>query len=143
MVNRTGSGRAVRSQAVAGTVLATTWDADPVSLTVAALLVAMLVVSVLAVAAQILRTARSGRVGSRSADRVRDVEDRERVVALLEDAGGRLKQSRIVEETGWSKTKVSRLLSQMAADGDVVKVPVGRENIVCLPGSVPEAAGEH
>ncbi|WP_049902279.1 helix-turn-helix transcriptional regulator [Halococcus agarilyticus] len=66
--------------------------------------------------------------------------DEDRVEALLREHGGRMKQSRIVEDTDWSKAKVSRLLSSMNDEGTVEKLSIGRENIVSLDGHGPEAA---
>lgn len=67
--------------------------------------------------------------------------DEDRIVDLLEANGGRMQQTTIVEETGWSKSKVSTLLSEMAEEGLVSKLRVGRENIVSLAGHEPAAAG--
>lgn len=58
--------------------------------------------------------------------------DRERIVQLLISNGGRMKQSRIVDGTDWSKAKVSRLLSTMEEGDDITKLTVGRENIIFL-----------
>lgn len=69
------------------------------------------------------------------------LSDNDRVVKLLEDNGGRMKQVNIVDETEWSKSKVSMLLSEMEDDGDISKLRVGRENIISLAGQEPEAAG--
>jgi uncharacterized membrane protein len=69
------------------------------------------------------------------------MSDEERVVSLLEDHGGRMKQVKIVDETGWSKSKVSMLLSDMEEEGTISKLRVGRENIVSLSGHEPDAAG--
>ena len=66
--------------------------------------------------------------------------DEDRVVALLREHGGRMKQSHIVERTDWSKAKVSRLLSAMNEEGSVEKLSIGRENIISLDGHGPEAA---
>ncbi|HET7324628.1 MAG TPA: helix-turn-helix domain-containing protein, partial [Halococcus sp.] len=66
--------------------------------------------------------------------------DEDRVTALLEANGGRMQQGAIVEETGWSKSKVSMLLSAMEAEGRLSKLRVGRENIVSLSGHEPDAA---
>jgi len=60
------------------------------------------------------------------------------VERLLESAGGRLKQGHIVEATGWSKSKVSRVISAMDEAGTVVKVQLGRENVICLDGHEPD-----
>jgi hypothetical protein len=69
------------------------------------------------------------------------LSDEDRVLKLLEDNGGRMRQVAIVEETEWSKSKVSMLLSDMEDDGDISKLRVGRENIISLSGEEPEAAG--
>jgi hypothetical protein len=68
------------------------------------------------------------------------LSDEDRVVSMLEERGGRMKQVNIVEETGWSKSKVSMLLSDMEEEGQLSKLRVGRENIVSLAGHEPEAA---
>jgi len=61
--------------------------------------------------------------------------DEDRVVTLIQENGGRMKQVNIVEETGWSKSKVSMLLSDMEDDGTISKLRVGRENIISLEDS--------
>jgi len=67
--------------------------------------------------------------------------DSELIVDILEANEGRMKQARIVDETGWSKSKVSMLLSEMEEDEEISKLRVGRENIISLSGNEPEAAG--
>lgn len=67
--------------------------------------------------------------------------DEARVKKLLDENGGRMKQVNIVDETGWSKSKVSMLLSEMEEDGEISKLRVGRENIISLEGHEPDAAG--
>ncbi len=61
------------------------------------------------------------------------LSDEERVERLLEENGGRMKQARIVKETGWSNAKVSQLLSSMAEEGRVDKLRIGRENLISFP----------
>ncbi|WP_416841325.1 binary toxin-like calcium binding domain-containing protein [Haloferax sp. DFSO52] len=68
------------------------------------------------------------------------LSDEARVFKLLDQHDGQLRQSAVVEGTGWSKSKVSRVLSRMADEGDVTKINIGRENIVTRPDSVPEHA---
>jgi hypothetical protein len=65
--------------------------------------------------------------------------DEDRVLKLIRENGGRMKQVNIVEETGWSKSKVSMLLSDMESEGSISKLRVGRENIISLEGFEPEA----
>ncbi|WP_255150012.1 helix-turn-helix transcriptional regulator [Halorarius halobius] len=69
------------------------------------------------------------------------LSDEDRVMRMLEERGGRMKQVNIVEETGWSKSKVSMLLSDMEDEGEISKLRVGRENIVSIAGQEPDAAG--
>jgi len=69
------------------------------------------------------------------------LSDEDRVLQLLEENGGRMKQVDIVAETEWSKSKVSMLLSEMAEEGEISKLRVGRENIISKAGQEPEAAG--
>ncbi|WP_225336117.1 DUF7343 domain-containing protein [Halomicrobium urmianum] len=63
--------------------------------------------------------------------------DEELVLEMLRAASGRMKQSEIVATTDWSKAKVSRLLSRMADDDEVVKLRLGRENLICLESAKP------
>ncbi|AGN00308.1 hypothetical protein L593_01785 [Salinarchaeum sp. Harcht-Bsk1] len=60
--------------------------------------------------------------------------DEDRVREVLEAHGGRCKQSQIVEELDWSKSKTSRVLSRMAEENRVEKLRIGRENVIELPG---------
>jgi hypothetical protein len=68
------------------------------------------------------------------------VSDAELVERMLRAESGRMRQSDIVEITGWSKAKVSRRLSAMEDDGTITKVQIGRENLICLDGAVPDSA---
>ncbi|MFB6102477.1 MAG: hypothetical protein ABEJ73_07910 [Haloplanus sp.] len=65
------------------------------------------------------------------------LSDEERVEYLLDQNGGRMKQARIVRETGWSDAKVSQLLSTMADEGRIEKLRLGRENLISLPDEEP------
>ena len=66
--------------------------------------------------------------------------DEDRVYNLVREHGGRMKQATIVEETDWSKSKVSRLLSRMDEQGDINKLRVGRGNVIYFDGAEPPAA---
>ncbi|WP_336023428.1 helix-turn-helix transcriptional regulator [Halobellus salinisoli] len=68
------------------------------------------------------------------------LSDEDRVIQLLRENGGWMYQGRIVKETDWSKSKVSRLLSRMSDDEMIEKISVGRQNIVAEEGSMPEGA---
>jgi uncharacterized membrane protein len=66
--------------------------------------------------------------------------DRERVHQLIEDNGGRMRQSDIVDSVEWSKAKVSRLLADLEEEGEITKLRLGRENLICLAGHEPTAS---
>ena len=59
-----------------------------------------------------------------------DSEDK--IVQLLESAGGSMLQSEIVKLTGFSKSKTSTILSEMKEEGKIQKVKKGRENLIRL-----------
>ena len=65
------------------------------------------------------------------------LSDEGKVVRLLVANHGRIRQHEITDETGWSKSKVSRICSQMHADGVIEKRSVGRENIITLSEAEP------
>lgn len=81
-----------------------------------------------------LSTADSG------ADAEEFMTDQEKVRQLISDNGGRMRQSEIVDAVDWSKAKVSRLLADLEEDGQVTKLRLGRENLVCLSGHEPTAS---
>lgn len=68
------------------------------------------------------------------------VTDREHVRRLITENGGRMKQADIVDQVEWSKAKVSRLLADLEEDGEITKLRLGRENLICLDGYEPPAS---
>jgi uncharacterized membrane protein len=89
------------------------------------------------------RTARPAgarvRVESRRPDRV--LSDRETLVTLIEQNGGRMKQVQIVGRVRWSKAKVSRLLRELEGEGRIRRIRFGRENLVYLAEHEPGVLG--
>lgn len=75
----------------------------------------------------------SGRI-IRPDEPVEFLTDEDRVIRLLESNGGQVRQLDIVEQTEWSKSKVSRLLSRMHDNDQIEKISMGRENLIALPG---------
>ena len=59
--------------------------------------------------------------------------DEERVLELLRDRGGRVRQADLAAELDWSASKTSRVVGRLAEDGAVEKLRIGRENLVALP----------
>lgn len=66
------------------------------------------------------------------------LSDEGKVVRLLVANDGRIRQHQIADETGWSKSKVSRICSQMHADGTIEKRSVGRENVIVFSEPLPD-----
>lgn len=56
---------------------------------------------------------------------------------LIEEHGGTLPQKKFTEFTNLSSSTISRLMQEMEDDGRIVRVQVGRENMVCLPEHAP------
>lgn len=52
--------------------------------------------------------------------------------------GGQMTQQELCAATGWSEATVSQTLSELEEAGEVIRIQVGRENLVCLPDAVPE-----
>ena len=65
-----------------------------------------------------------------------EMEPEEALYALLCREGGKMKQSAMVTETGWSKSKVSRRLSNLEESERIGRVRQGREKVVFVkPGT--------
>ena len=62
-----------------------------------------------------------------------ELTNTQRVLHLLDEHDGRIKQSELVTEYSWSKATVSRTLSAMEENGDIVKIDIGQTNLVTRP----------
>ena len=63
----------------------------------------------------------------------------ERIVELVHDSGGRMKQAEVVANVEWSESTVSRKLQRLESGGQVTRCQLGREKVVYLPGCEPAA----
>jgi len=61
------------------------------------------------------------------------LSNEERVLKLLNESGGRIKQQRIVEELDWTAAKTSQVIGDLRDDDAVETFRIGRENVVTLP----------
>jgi hypothetical protein len=66
------------------------------------------------------------------------LSNEERVVRLLEEHGGRLKQQAVVAELDWTEAKTSQVVSDLRETGDVESFRLGRENVLSLPDAEEE-----
>lgn len=60
--------------------------------------------------------------------------DEDIIVDLLKKKGGKCMQNKIVEETGFSKSKISQVLNDMEQNGVISKKKIGRNNLIILNG---------
>lgn len=58
--------------------------------------------------------------------------DEERVLQLLEERDGRVRQADIAEAFDWSASKTSRVIGSMVEAEDIEKLQLGRENLIDL-----------
>jgi hypothetical protein len=65
----------------------------------------------------------------------------ERIVELVAQHGGRMKQGEVVSNIEWSESTVSRKLQRLESTGEVTRYQLGREKLVYLPGQEPAALG--
>ena len=67
----------------------------------------------------------------------------ERVLRLLEDDGGRLKQQQVAAELDWTDAKTSQVVSDLREAGELESFRLGRENVLTLPDvSIEGDAGD-
>ncbi|ELY56441.1 helix-turn-helix transcriptional regulator [Natronolimnohabitans innermongolicus] len=70
------------------------------------------------------------------------LSNEERVLRLLEDHGGRIKQQEVVSELDWTEAKTSQVVSGLREDDDVEVFRIGRENVLALPDDEDETTEE-
>lgn len=68
----------------------------------------------------------------RKKERKFTVKDADEVISVIRELGGSAFQKQIVEKTGFSKAKVSEILSALEKNGVVEKVKVGRSKLIVL-----------
>lgn len=64
------------------------------------------------------------------------LSDEERVLRLVRDNGGRLKQQELVATVEWSETKTSDVVQRMREEDLIEVYRLGRENVLALPGEM-------
>lgn len=69
------------------------------------------------------------------------LSNEERVLRLLRERGGRLKQQTVVQELDWTAAKTSQVVGKMRDEGTIEGFRLGRENVLRLP-ETDESGGE-
>lgn len=65
------------------------------------------------------------------------LSNEERVLTVLRENGGRLKQGDIADELGWKAPKTSKVVQDLRDAEEVTVFRLGRENVVSLPDADP------
>ncbi|THE65519.1 hypothetical protein D8Y22_07345 [Salinadaptatus halalkaliphilus] len=61
------------------------------------------------------------------------LSNEERVLRLVEQRGGRVKQQEIVSELEWTEAKTSQVVGGLREDDEIEVFRIGRENVIALP----------
>ncbi|SEQ86171.1 helix-turn-helix transcriptional regulator [Natrinema salaciae] len=61
------------------------------------------------------------------------LSNEERVLRLLEQRGGRVKQQEVVSELEWTEAKTSQVVGDLREDDEIEVFRIGRENVLSLP----------
>lgn len=70
------------------------------------------------------------------------LSNEERVIRLLEERGGRVKQQAVADELGWTETKTSYVVSNLREKQWIRSFRVGRENVLSLADSFDASQSE-
>ncbi|WP_440766768.1 helix-turn-helix transcriptional regulator [Natronorubrum sp. DTA7] len=61
------------------------------------------------------------------------LSNEERVLRLLEERGGRIKQQEVVAELDWTEAKTSQVVGSLREGDEIEVFRIGRENVLSLP----------
>ncbi|MCU4750767.1 hypothetical protein OB919_02030 [Halobacteria archaeon AArc-curdl1] len=73
----------------------------------------------------------------------REISDEDQILRLLVKRGGRVDETTILEETGWSEDHLSSVISEMEDDNQVSAITVGRKHVICRRGFEPKGYRGH
>ena len=70
------------------------------------------------------------------------LSNEEKVLRLVEDNGGRIKQKKVAEDLDWTAAKTSQVVSALRDDEKLESFRLGRENVLTLPDVDLEPSGD-
>ncbi|SEW01417.1 helix-turn-helix transcriptional regulator [Natrinema salifodinae] len=73
----------------------------------------------------------------------RELRDEDKVLRLLVKRGGRVDQSTVCEETGWSQDRLEDVIDRMEDDNQISAITVGRKRVICRRGFEPKGYRSH
>ena len=72
-----------------------------------------------------------------------ELPDEDKILRLLVKRGGRVDESTILEETGWSEGHLERVIDGMETDDQISAITVGRKRVICRRGFEPKGYRSH
>lgn len=73
----------------------------------------------------------------------RELPDEDKILRLLVKRGGRVDQSTVQEETGWSQDRLADVIDRMEDDDQISAITVGRKRVICRRGFEPKGYRGH
>ena len=73
----------------------------------------------------------------------RELQDEDKVLRLLVKRGGRVDESTVREETGWSEDRLADVIDRMEDDDQISAITVGRKRVICRRGFEPKGYRSH
>ena len=73
----------------------------------------------------------------------RELPDEDKILRLLVKRGGRVDESTVLEETGWSTDHLQEVVGKMEADDQISAITVGRKRVICRRGFEPKGYRSH
>jgi hypothetical protein len=70
------------------------------------------------------------------------LSNEERVLRLVRERGGRMKQKEVAEELDWTDAKTSQVVGDLRDEGDLEGFRLGRENVLRLPEETEGPLGD-
>ncbi|MCU4926677.1 hypothetical protein OB905_11900 [Halobacteria archaeon AArc-dxtr1] len=73
----------------------------------------------------------------------RDLGDEDKVLRLLVKQGGRVDRETVLQETGWSESRLATTVERMESENQVSAISVGRKRVICRRGFEPKGYRSH
>ncbi|OLZ41688.1 hypothetical protein A6E15_12140 [Natrinema saccharevitans] len=72
-----------------------------------------------------------------------ELPDEDKILRLLVKRGGRVDQSTVREETGWTQDRLEDVIDRMEDDDQISAITVGRKRVICRRGFEPKGYRSH
>lgn len=72
-----------------------------------------------------------------------ELSDEDVILRLLVKRGGRVNRDTVIDETGWSESRLESVVVEMEADDQISAITVGRKRVICRRGFEPKGYRSH